>query len=99
MIYKGPGFLAVVIFDQGGWVAKLGGWAAKLGGWVAKLGGWAAKLGCRVAKSGGWVAKLRGMGGSVGSAPAYYGSSLGSNPDISQKYKMGDINKGVATTF
>jgi hypothetical protein len=29
----------------------------------------------------------------VGSAPACYGSSLGSNPDISQKYKMGDINK------
>jgi hypothetical protein len=26
----------------------------------------------------------------VGSAPACYGSSLGSNPDISQKYKMGD---------
>jgi hypothetical protein len=25
-----------------------------------------------------------------------YGSSLGSNPDISQKYKMGDISKGVA---
>jgi hypothetical protein len=38
------------------------------------------------------------MGGSVGSAPACYGSSLGSNPDISQKYKMGDISKGVANT-
>jgi hypothetical protein len=38
------------------------------------------------------------MGGKVGSAPAYYGSSLGSNPDISQKYNMGDISKGVAST-
>jgi hypothetical protein len=28
-----------------------------------------------------------------------YGSSLGSNPDISQKYKMGDISNGVANTF
>jgi hypothetical protein len=27
------------------------------------------------------------------------GSSLGSNPDISQKYKMGDISNGVANTF
>jgi hypothetical protein len=25
--------------------------------------------------------------------------SLGSNPDICQKYKMGDISKGVANTF
>jgi hypothetical protein len=32
----------------------------------------------------------------VGSAPACYGSSLDSKPDISQKYKMGDISKGVA---
>jgi hypothetical protein len=31
------------------------------------------------------------MGGLVGSAPVCYGSSLGSNPDISQKYKMDDI--------
>jgi hypothetical protein len=29
-------------------------------------------------------------------SPACYGSYLGSNPDISQKYKMGDISKGVA---
>jgi hypothetical protein len=27
-----------------------------------------------------------------------HGSSLGSNPDNSQKYKMGDISKGVANT-
>jgi hypothetical protein len=27
------------------------------------------------------------MGGKVGGAPACYGSSLGPNPDISQKYK------------
>ena len=32
-----------------------------------------------------WVAKL------VGSAPACYCSSVGSNPDVSQKYKMGGI--------
>jgi hypothetical protein len=31
-----------------------------------------------------------------GYAPACYGSSLGSNPDIFQKYKMGDISKRVA---
>ncbi len=36
---------------------------------------------------------LREMGGYVGSAPACYGSYLGSNPDIFQKYKMGDISK------
>jgi Ni,Fe-hydrogenase I large subunit len=29
------------------------------------------------------------MGGQVGSTPACYGRSLGSNPNISQKYKMG----------
>jgi hypothetical protein len=34
---------------------------------------------------------VREMGGS--------GSSLGLNPDISQKYKMGDISKGVAKTL
>jgi hypothetical protein len=39
------------------------------------------------------------MGGSVGSAPACYGSSQGLNPDISQKYKMVDISKGVANTL
>jgi hypothetical protein len=36
------------------------------------------------------------MGGLVGSAPSCCGSSLGPNPDISQKYKMGNISKGVA---
>jgi hypothetical protein len=36
-------------------------------------------------------------GGLVGSAPACYGNSLGSNPDISQKYKMNDISKGEHT--
>jgi hypothetical protein len=44
----------------------------------------------------GWLS-FKEMGG--GSAPAFYGSSLDSNPDISQKYKMGDINKGVANTL
>jgi hypothetical protein len=38
------------------------------------------------------------MGGKVGSALACYGS-LGSNPDISQKYKKGDISKEVAKTL
>jgi hypothetical protein len=33
------------------------------------------------------------MGGQVGRAPACYGSSLGSNPDISQKYKTGEVSK------
>jgi hypothetical protein len=28
-----------------------------------------------------------------------YGSSLGSNPDVFQKYKMGDISTGVANTL
>jgi hypothetical protein len=39
------------------------------------------------------------MGGYVCSAPACYGSCLGSNPDIPQKYKMGDISKGVANAL
>jgi hypothetical protein len=33
------------------------------------------------------------MGGSVGSVPACFGNSLGSNPDISQKYKKSDMIK------
>jgi hypothetical protein len=36
------------------------------------------------------------MGGKDGSVPDCYGSSFSSNPDISQKYKIGDISKGVA---
>jgi hypothetical protein len=36
------------------------------------------------------------MDGSVGSSPACYGSS---NPDISQKYKMGDMSIGVPSTL
>ncbi len=31
--------------------------------------------------------------------PTCYGSILGSNPNIPQKYKMGDISKEVANTF
>jgi hypothetical protein len=42
-------------------------------------------------ESDGWLS--REMGSEVSSAPACYGSSLGSIPDIPQKYKMGDINK------
>jgi hypothetical protein len=41
------------------------------------------------------ISKLLQMGGLVGSALACYSSSPGSNPDISQKYKMGDISEGV----
>ncbi len=39
-----------------------------------------------MAKLGRWVAKSVAL-------LACYGSSLGSNPDIAQKYKMGDISK------
>ncbi len=74
----------------GKWVAKTGKCDAKLGRWVAKLGRWVAKRGRWVAKLGRWVAKL------VAHAPACYGSSLGSNPDISKKYKIVDISKGMA---
>jgi hypothetical protein len=38
----------------------------------------------------------REIGDKVGSAPACYGSSLGFNPESSQKSKMGDKGKGVA---
>jgi hypothetical protein len=43
----------------------------------------------------GWL-RWRETGGKVGSAPACDGSSLGTNTDISLKYKMGDLIKGVA---
>jgi hypothetical protein len=39
------------------------------------------------------------MSGLVGNAPACYGRPLGSNPDISQKYKLDDMSKGVANTL
>ncbi len=48
-----------------------------------------------VAKLGKWVATFK----LVARLFAIYGSSLGSNPDISQKYKMADINKEVANIF
>jgi hypothetical protein len=41
---------------------------------------------------------LWGDGWLRGTAPACYSSSLALNLDISQKYKMGDISKGVANT-
>jgi hypothetical protein len=44
--------------------------------------------------------KFREMSGQVGSEPACYGSSPGSNTDISQKHKMGDVGcSGVANTL
>ncbi len=50
-----------------------------------------------MAKQGdGWL--KREMGGYVGSSLACHGSSLGSNPNNSQIYKLGDISKGVANT-
>ncbi len=64
-------------------------WVAKRGRWVTKWGRWVAKKGRLLANRGRWVAKLV--------APVC-GSSLGSNPDISRKYKMGDISTGVANT-
>ena len=59
---------------------------------MAKLGRWVAKLG----RMGGLV---REMGGKVDSPLACYDSSLGSNPDISQKDKMAEISKGVGNTL
>jgi hypothetical protein len=47
-------------------------------------------------KEDGWLS-CREMGDYVGSEPACYGNSLGS--DISQKYKMGDLSKGVANAI
>ncbi len=50
-----------------------------------------------------WVAKSWRDGWlsteEVGSAPACYGSTLGSNPDIPHKSYMGDISEGVADTL
>jgi hypothetical protein len=39
------------------------------------------------------------IGGSVSSALACCGIFLGPNPDISPKYKVGDVSKGVANTL
>jgi hypothetical protein len=44
-------------------------------------------------------ASSKEMGGSVGSAPLATAALRGLNPDISLKYKMGDISKGVANTL
>jgi hypothetical protein len=46
---------------------------------------------------GYWLSKK--TGGYFVSMPACCGISPGSNPDISQKYKMGDISKEVASTI
>ncbi len=49
--------------------------------------------------SDGLLITNKGERWQVGCAPACYGNSMGTNPDISQKYKMGDIRKGVANTL
>jgi hypothetical protein len=41
----------------------------------------------------------KGDGATKLVAPACNGSPLGSNPDVFQKYKMGDIRKGVSNTL
>jgi hypothetical protein len=51
-----------------------------------------------LSKGDGWL-NWREMGGQVVSAPACYGSSLGSNLDISQKYKMAEGSLGVANSL
>jgi hypothetical protein len=68
------------------------GRVVELVGWVAKFwDGWLSWLGWRLSCWDGWLC--------IGSTPACYGSSLGSNPDISQKYIMDDTSKGVAITL
>ncbi len=68
--------------------------------WVAML----VEMGGKVGGDGWlswwrWVDKLVGDAlVAEGSTPACYDSSLGSNPNISQEYKMGDQGKGVANT-
>ncbi len=69
-------------------MARLEGWVAKLEGWVAQLEGWGSPLEVWCGESEGWVTKLV--------ARLSYSSSLGSNPDISQKYKMDDTSKAAA---
>jgi hypothetical protein len=56
---------------------------------MTKGDGWLAKRGDR------WLNKE--MRGKVGSAPACYGSSLGSNPDISQNTKWTTLAKEWST--
>jgi hypothetical protein len=54
-------------------------------------------MGGKVREVGGKV--VREMDGKVGSTPTCYCSSLGSNPSISRKYKIGDRSKGAANTL
>ncbi len=60
-------------------------------GGLAKLWRWVAWL----SYGEGWR-HIRVIGGEIGSAPACYGSSLGLNPYISQKYEICDMSKRVA---
>jgi hypothetical protein len=48
---------------------------------------------------GRWVAKLEGRWVAKLVARLLATEALVSNPDISQKYKMGDISKGVTNTL
>ncbi len=51
-----------------------------------------------LSKGDKWL-NWREMGGQVVSAPAFYDNSLGSNPDISLKYKLNDISQAVANAL
>jgi hypothetical protein len=62
----------------------LGGYRREMG-WVLR-GRWVVKL-------GRWVAKL------VSRLLATAALCMGSNPDISQKYKINDLSKGLANTL
>ncbi len=48
----------------------------------------------------GWLNReMVGKVREIGSAPACFGNSLGTDSNIFQKYKMGGITKGVASTL
>ncbi len=66
------------------------GWLS-LGRWVTMI----TKNPMQIAQDG-WLSLGRWVTKLVASATACYGSSLSSNPDISQKYKVRDISNGVA---
>jgi hypothetical protein len=46
-----------------------------------------------------WVANREMVAKLFARLHACYGSFLGSKPDITQRYKMGDISKGLTNTL